>query len=98
MRILILALAFALAAGPAWARAKSEHAASPWSASEGAFWADPCGVSHNPHQSQGMLSVSLRCHHLLAAWRASPDDEALHERCDRIAEALTDRRCATPSA
>lgn len=98
MRLIVLALAFAFAAGPAWANDKIGHSPFSWSASQHEFWADPCGVSHNPHRPPGMLSVGLKCRHLLAEWRASPSDEVLHQRCDHIAQALTDRRCALPNA
>ena len=86
MRLYLFVLAFAVAAGPAYANTRAEH--------RNGFAPDTCGVSHDPHQPQGMLAVGLRCQRLLAAWRAAPDNQTLHNRCDEIARALSDRRCA----
>ncbi len=93
MRLFVLVLAFGLLAEPAWAHEKMGFALFASPAIQNAFEADPCGVSHNPHQIPGMLSVSLRCRRILAEWRAAPGDETAHARCDRIARALTNGRC-----
>lgn len=95
MRIFLLAIPMALLAQPAWAHHKPNHPdhfrdrpaavrAAP----------HPCGgVSNSPHENQALQAMAQRCRRLVEQVRASPNDTALRERCDRIALGLTGRRC-----
>lgn len=97
MHALVIAMAVAttLAAQPAWAHHKPNH--SDFFSRTGApvqIMRDPCGVSHNPHQPPGADALGDRCRRLLAQYRASPNDPALRDRCDRAARARTGRTCS----
>ncbi|WP_135209761.1 hypothetical protein [Vitreimonas flagellata] len=95
MRILLLAIPMALLAQPAWAHHKPNH---------GDFFGErpvatraaphPCGgVSNSPHENAALQAMAHRCRRLVEQVRASPNDAALRERCDRLSGALTGRRC-----
>lgn len=95
MRILLLAIPMALVAQPAWAHHKLNHpdffddrAATTRAAPH------PCGgVSNSPHENAALQAMAHRCRRLVEQVRASPNDTALRERCDRLALGLTGRRC-----
>lgn len=93
MRIYALAIAMALVAQPAWAHHKINHRDFFRSASFERVIRDPCALSHNPHQPPGDRAQAERCRRLLDELRATPDDDALRERCDRAARARTGRTC-----
>lgn len=95
MRILLLAIPMALLAQPAWAHHKPNHPD---------FFGDraaavrasphPCGgVSNSPHENGARQTMAHRCRRLVEQVRASPNDAALRERCDRLALGLTGRPC-----
>ncbi len=95
MHVFAIAMAMALTAQPAWAHHKPNHSdfllrtPSPMR-----IVRDPCGMSHNPHQPPGASARGEECRRLLAEYRASPNDEALRERCDRVVRARTGRTCS----
>ncbi len=94
MRAYILALAIGTVAQPAFAHHKQNHPDFRRTPISVPIAWDPCGVSHNPHQPPGAEAQGERCRRLLAQYRASPNDPALREHCDRVARARTGRTCS----
>lgn len=95
MRILLLAIPMALLAQPAWAHHKPNHRdffGERPAATRAA--PHPCGgVSNSPHENAALQAMAHRCRRLVEQVRASPNDTALRERCDRLSGALTGRPC-----
>jgi hypothetical protein len=95
MRIFALAIVMALMAQPAWAHHKPNHPdlrPDRPTMTRAAF--NPCGgVSNSPHENAALQAMARRCHGLRAELSRNPDDAQLRDRCDRLARALTGRRC-----
>lgn len=95
MRIFLLAIPMALLAQPAWAHHKPNHPDF-FGERPAAVRATPhpCGgVSNSPHENQALQAMAHRCRRLVEQVRASPNDTALRERCDRLARALSGQPC-----
>jgi hypothetical protein len=93
MRVYAIALAVMLTAQPAWAHHKPNHPDFPRTPSAVQIARDPCGVSHAPRQNPGFRALGEHCRRLLAQYRASLNDSALRDRCNRAAMARTGRLC-----
>lgn len=94
MRIFLLAIPMALLAQPAWAHHKPNHPDFRDRPAAVRAAPHPCGgVSNSPHENQALQAMAHRCRRLVQQVRASPNDAALRERCDRLSLGLTGRRC-----
>lgn len=93
MRVYAIVLALMLTAQPAWAHHKPNHPDFPRTPAAVHIARDPCGVSHAPRQNPGFRALGEHCRRLLAQYRASPNDSALRDRCNRAAMARTGRPC-----
>lgn len=88
-----IAVAAILVAQPAWAHHKPAHPDFPRTPAAERTVGDPCAMSNNPHQPPGVQAMADRCRRLHAQVRATPDNAALRERCNRAAQAQSAQRC-----
>ena len=95
MRVYAFALAVMLTAQPASAHHKPNHRDFFGERTPSAVQVerDPCRVSYAPRQNPGFRALGQHCRRLLAQYRASPNDAALRDRCNRAAMARTGRLC-----